>query len=71
MTNKKNTYQPNNRLYVPSRREFHKEFAGTISDADFNTCHPNPYRIDAQYGAYKFNQHLMTTACQREFIRGL
>lgn len=71
MTIKKNTYQKKNGLNIPSRKEFHKEFAGTISEADFNTCYPNPYRIDAQYGAYKFNRQLMTTACQRKFIQEL
>lgn len=29
---------------IPSRDEFHRDFAGLIFAADFNTNHPNPYR---------------------------
>lgn len=29
---------------IPSREEFHRDFAGLIFAADFNTNHPNPYR---------------------------
>lgn len=71
MTNIKNTVPQNNQLYIPSREEFHREYAGTISEADFNTCHPNPHRLDAQYGAYKFNQQLMATICRRKFLQEL
>lgn len=30
---------------MPSRLELHREFAGIISEADFDTSKPNPYRI--------------------------
>ena len=30
---------------MPSRSELHREFAGIISEADFDTSRPNPYRI--------------------------
>lgn len=29
---------------IPSRDEFHRDFAGLIYAADFNTNYPNPYR---------------------------
>lgn len=29
---------------IPSREEFHRDFAGLIFAADFNTNRPNPYR---------------------------
>lgn len=31
-------------LPIPSREEFHRNFAGLIYAADFNTNYPNPYR---------------------------
>lgn len=31
-------------LHIPTRNEFHKEYAGEISAADFNTNYPNPHR---------------------------
>lgn len=40
---------------VPTRKEFHKEFAGVISEADFCTGHCNPYRIAQQESAERFN----------------
>ncbi len=40
---KKNTKQQCS-LPIPSRKDFHKEFAGYIQLADFNTYKPNPYR---------------------------
>lgn len=30
---------------MPSRLELHREFAGVISESDFDTSKPNPYRI--------------------------
>lgn len=30
---------------MPSRSELHREFAGVISEADFDTTTPSPYRI--------------------------
>lgn len=30
---------------MPSRSELHREFAGIISEFDFDTSRPNPYRI--------------------------
>lgn len=51
MINKYSTYN----LDIPTRDEFHCQFGGIIQDADFNTNHPNPYRIDNQFYALKFN----------------
>lgn len=31
-------------LHIPTRKDFHKEYAGEISPADFNTNYPNPHR---------------------------
>lgn len=40
-----NNYKRNSDLlHIPTRKEFHKEYAGEISSADFNTNYPNPHR---------------------------
>lgn len=45
MTKETNTTKPfQTSLPIPSRKDFHKEFAGLIQIADFNTYKPNPYR---------------------------
>ena len=41
-----NVYNTRARSYtMPSRLELHREFAGVISESDFDTSKPNPYRI--------------------------
>lgn len=40
----KNTTKQQSYLPIPTRNDFHKEFAGFIQLADFNTYQPNPYR---------------------------
>ncbi|MBO5484372.1 MAG: hypothetical protein J5979_04085 [Lachnospiraceae bacterium] len=42
---------------IPTREEFHREWSGEITLADFSTEHPNPYRLNQQMTAYKFNQY--------------
>ena len=39
---------------IPSRDEFHRDFAGLIYAADFNTYYPNPYRNIGNTSAYGF-----------------
>lgn len=39
-----------------SREDWHKEFAGIITALDFNTSSPNPYGIDNQFSAWRFNE---------------
>lgn len=47
---------------MPSRLELHREFAGIISEADFDTSKPNPYRIvertavESSYKKYYHNK---------------
>lgn len=42
--------------YTLSREELHKEYAGEITLADFNTNHPNPFRMRQFTSADKFNK---------------
>lgn len=49
---------------VPTRKDFHKEFAGIISEADFCTEHCNPDRIAHQETADRFNSR-----CERLQLR--
>lgn len=55
---------------VPTRKEFHKEFAGIISEADFCTEHCNPYRIAHQESADRFNSRCKKTQLKRKKSKG-
>lgn len=46
---------PSNPLHIPTREEFHREYAGKITNADFNTSHPSRYRFSNFMAAYRFN----------------
>lgn len=41
--------------HIPSREDFHKGYAGEITWADYNTNHPNPFRMRQFNSADKFN----------------
>lgn len=47
--------QEHRTIHIPTREEFHKEYAGEITLADFSTEHPNPYRINKLASAQIFN----------------
>ena len=36
-------YTPSNHLHIPTRKEFHREFAGKLCEYDFSTSDPNKY----------------------------
>lgn len=41
---------------IPSREEYHQEYAGEITASDFNTHFPNRLRIPALSSACRFNE---------------
>lgn len=55
---------------VPTRKEFHKEFAGIISEADFCTECCNPYRIAHQEYAVIFNSECERKQLKRKKSKG-
>lgn len=58
---RENHYMTEKTLHIPSREEFHKSFAGEIYLADFDTDHPNHYRLYAQMKAWRFNDRKQKT----------
>ena len=61
MTNDTKSKKSLTTLPVPTRGDFHREFAGLIQIADFNTYKPNPYRS---------NPHTAVEAKQFSLRRG-
>ncbi len=52
-------------LSLPSREEFHREFAGIITSADFNTYYPNSNRNIAYTG---LERHTHRIANKRQCV---
>lgn len=52
-------------LTIPSREDFHREYAGKICISDFNTCYPGPYNLSECIQAFKFNNKNKELARQR------
>lgn len=42
-------------IIIPTREEFHREFAGEIDLEDFCTSHPNKYRLNKLRSSLTFN----------------
>lgn len=40
---------------IPSREQFHREYAGEITLADFDTDHPNKSRLNRLAHAFRVN----------------
>jgi len=43
---------------LPTRAEFHRLWAGTISLSDFNGYYPSPFNISAAADAVRFNRRM-------------
>lgn len=55
---------------VPTRIDFHKEFAGILSEADFCTERCNPCRITYQKEADIFNMYCAEKQFKRNKTKG-
>lgn len=60
------TLEQRNQLIIPTREEFHRQWAGELSLADFNTSYPNPYRLNSQMSAFRFNERMKKQLLKEE-----